>query len=189
MASSDDRARERQRRRHAERLASGTCTRCGTSPPEPGLKMCRGCAEKRRAADRARRARARQNGLPYAGRDPERCRRAEPACGTLLVGEGIETVLSIVTAIPDTVAAAALSAGSLGVFSPPAGTARIVIARDNDDEGERAALRLARRCARAGVDATVISPRGEDFNDDLLTFGSAALAAWTAAALRDRETG
>ena len=116
-------------------------------------------------------------------------RFGEPACGTLLVGEGIETVLSIVTAIPDTVAAAALSAGSLGVFSPPAGTARIVIARDNDDEGERAALRLARRCARAGVDATVISPRGEDFNDDLLTFGSAALAAWTAAALRDRETG
>ena len=76
MASSDDRARERQRRRHAERIARGSCTRCDTSPPEPGRKMCRECAEKRRAAERARRARARQNGLPYAGRDPEQCRRA-----------------------------------------------------------------------------------------------------------------
>jgi len=115
-------------------------------------------------------------------------RFGDPADGAaLLVGEGIETVLSLVTAVPSIAAAAALSAGSLGAFSPPAGTARLVIARDNDDEGERAALRLARRCARAGVAATVISPRGEDFNDDLLAFGSAALATWTAAALGDRE--
>ncbi len=113
----------------------------------------------------------------------------DPAAGTLLVGEGIETVLSIVTALPGTVAAAALSAGSLGAFAPPPGIARIVIARDNDDEGERAAERLARRCAQASVAATVIVPRGADFNEDLLTLGPAALAAWTAAALADREPG
>ena len=35
-----------------------------------------------------------------------------PFAGTLLVGEGIETVLSLVTALPDTIAAAALSAGN-----------------------------------------------------------------------------
>ncbi|MCY4405395.1 MAG: toprim domain-containing protein [Rhodospirillaceae bacterium] len=117
-------------------------------------------------------------------------RFGRPADGaSLLVGEGIETVLSLVTASPAITAAAALSAGSLGAFSPPAGTARIVIARDNDEEGERAALRLARRCARAGVAATVIVPRGGDFNDDLLVFGPAALAACTAAALGDREPG
>ena len=115
-------------------------------------------------------------------------RFGRPADGaSLLVGEGIETVLSLVTAVPAITAAAALSAGSLGAFAPPAGTARLVIARDNDEEGERAALRLARRCARAGVAATVIVPRGSDFNEDLLTFGPAALAAWTAAALADRE--
>ena len=79
MQRSDERARERQRRRHAKRLARGTCSRCGKSPPEPHLKVCRGCAEKRRAAERARRARARQSGLPYAGRDPERCRHADRA--------------------------------------------------------------------------------------------------------------
>ncbi|MYI76057.1 MAG: DNA primase, partial [Acidobacteria bacterium] len=39
-----------------------------------------------------------------------------PADGVapLLVGEGIETVLSLVTAVPEITAAAALSAGSLG---------------------------------------------------------------------------
>ena len=104
-------------------------------------------------------------------------RFGEPAAGTLLVGEGIETVLSIVTALPDTVAAAALSAGSLGAFAPPPGTARLVIARDNDAEGERAAERLVRRCACAGVAALVVVPEGDDFNSDLVSLGSQALAA------------
>ena len=100
-----------------------------------------------------------------------------PAAGTLLVGEGIETVLSIVTALPHTVAAAALSAGSLGAFAPPPGVTRLVIARDNDVEGERAAERLVRRCARTGVGAHVIVPDGGDFNDDLVALGAHALAA------------
>ena len=69
----------RNRQRHAARSASGKCTRCGRLPPEPGLKVCGACAEKRRAADRARRNKARQQGLPYAGRDPEQCRRADRA--------------------------------------------------------------------------------------------------------------
>ena len=105
-------------------------------------------------------------------------RFGHPAEGaSLLVGEGIETVLSIVTALPDTVAAAALSAGSLGAFAPPAGVARLVIARDNDVEGERAAERLVRRCARTGVAALVVVPAGGDFNDDLVSLGAQALAA------------
>ena len=96
---------------------------------------------------------------------------------TLLVGEGIETVLSLIAALPETVAAAALSAGSLGAFAPPPGVARLIVARDNDAEGERAAERLARRCAGSGVAATVVVPDGGDFNDDLLALGPAALAA------------
>ena len=104
-------------------------------------------------------------------------RFGDAAAGTLLVGEGIETVLSLVTALPDTVAAAALSAGSLGAFSPPPGVARLVIARDNDTEGERAAERLVRRCARTGVAALVVVPEGDDFNSDLVSLGSQALAA------------
>ena len=95
----------------------------------------------------------------------------------LVVGEGIETVLSLVAAVPEIRAAAALSAGSLGAFAPPAGVARLVIARDNDEDGALAAERLARRCARAGVAATVIVPVGGDFNDDLVDLGAAALRA------------
>ncbi len=95
----------------------------------------------------------------------------------LVVGEGIETVLSLVTAVPEITAAAALSAGSLGAFAPPPGVARLVIARDNDEDGALAAERLARRCGRAGVAATVIVPAGNDFNDDLVDFGAAALRA------------
>ena len=96
---------------------------------------------------------------------------------TLLVGEGVETVLSIVTAAPRVPAAAALSAGSLGAFVPPEGVSRLVIARDNDMEGERAAERLAKCCTRAGVAATVIVSERGDFNDDLAALGAAVLAA------------
>ena len=105
-------------------------------------------------------------------------RFGRPADGAaLLVGEGIETVLSLVTAMPGIGAAAALSAGSLGAFAPPPGVARLVIARDNDPEGARAAERLARRCARAGVAASILVPEGGDFNDDLLALGAPALRA------------
>ena len=69
----------RNRQRHAARLEQRLCTRCGRASLEPGLKVCGGCAEKRRAAEKARLARARQQGKPYAGRDPERCRRADRA--------------------------------------------------------------------------------------------------------------
>ena len=95
----------------------------------------------------------------------------------LVVGEGIETVLSLVTAVPEIRAAAALSAGSLGAFAPPSGLARLVIARDNDEDGALAAERLAMRCARLGIAATVIVPVGNDFNDDLVALGAAALRA------------
>ena len=94
---------------------------------------------------------------------------------SLLVGEGIETVLSLVTAWPHITAAAALSAGSLGAFAPPSGVAHVVIARDNDPQGAHAAERLVRRCARAGIAATVIVSERADFNDDLVALGAEAL--------------
>ena len=87
---------------------------------------------------------------------------------TLLAGEGIETVLSLVTAVPGIHAAAALSAGSLGAFEPPQDLALLVIARDKDVEGGHAANRLQLRCVERGIPSTVIVPEHSDFNDDLI---------------------
>ena len=109
-----------------------------------------------------------------------------PADGlaSLVVGEGIETVLSLIAVAPEIGAAAALSAGSLGAFAPPPGVTHLMIARDNDEDGALAAERLARRCARVGVAATVIVPVGNDFNDDLLSLGAPALRARLAPLVR-----
>ena len=96
---------------------------------------------------------------------------------TLLAGEGIETVLSLVTAVPGIHAAAALSAGSLGAFEPPQDLALLVIARDKDVEGGHAANRLQRRCVERGIPSIVIVPEHSDFNDDLIAFGEETLTA------------
>ncbi|WP_428097941.1 DUF7146 domain-containing protein [Candidatus Rariloculus sp.] len=119
--------------------------------------------------ERPRKALGRIHGLAVRFGEPD-------AASTLLVGEGIETVLSLVTALPDTVAAAALSAGSLGAFVPPPGLSRLLIAQDRDRQGERAALRLQMRCTRLGIGSAVIVPQGNDFNDDLVTLGRQRLA-------------
>ena len=114
-------------------------------------------------------------------------RFGEPAAAsTLLVGEGIETVLSLVTVLPDgalrtavpsgTFAAAALSAGSLGAFVPPSHITRLIVAQDRDEAGERASRRLQLRCTRLGIGCAVLMPAGNDFNDDLRAFGPEPLA-------------
>ena len=100
---------------------------------------------------------------------------------TLLVGEGIETVLSLVTVLSDddhsnTLAAAALSAGSLGAFVPPGNVTRLIVAPDRDEEGEIASRRLQQRCTRLGVATSVLLPAGNDFNEDLVSFGAEPLA-------------
>ena len=115
-------------------------------------------------------------------------RFGEPAAAsTLLVGEGIETVLSLVTVLPHgalqaagpsgTFAAAALSAGGLGTFVPPLMTARLIVAQDRDAEGERAARRLQLRCTRLGIASTVLVPERGDFNDELVDLGPERLAS------------
>ena len=96
---------------------------------------------------------------------------------TLFAGEGIETVLSVVTAVPGIHAAAALSAGSLGAFEPPQDLSLLVIARDKDVEGGHTANRLQRRCVEHGIPSIVIVPEHSDFNDDLIAFGAETLAA------------
>ena len=62
--------RQRNRERVARRKAAGICTRCKV-PARPGRTTCEPCAGKHRAGDRARHARAKAEGIPYGGRDPE----------------------------------------------------------------------------------------------------------------------
>ena len=93
---------------------------------------------------------------------------------TLVVGEGIETVLSIITAYPGAGGAAALSAAGVGSF-PASSATRVAIARDNDPDGIQAADRLAERCQKSGTVSRVLIPRGNDFNDDLTGYGVRSL--------------
>ena len=68
--------RERSRRLYAERVAVGTCTKCGKAPARPDRTTCEPCAEKHRERDRERLVRAKAEGLPYGGRDPKKKREA-----------------------------------------------------------------------------------------------------------------
>ena len=106
---------------------------------------------------------------------------------TLLVGEGIETVLSLAAAVPALHTAAALSAGSLAAFIPPPGVAHLLIACDRDAEGRRAAARLKARALAQGLAATVLVPEHGDFNGDLAALGPRALARAARTAPRPRR--
>ena len=68
--------RERSRALYTERVAAGVCTKCGHAEAVPDRTTCEPCAEKHRARDRDRYERAKEQGIPYGGRDPEARRRA-----------------------------------------------------------------------------------------------------------------
>jgi Toprim domain len=93
----------------------------------------------------------------------------------LVVGEGIETMLSLFEAAPGLPVWAALSSGHLGAVLLPEELQRLYIAIDRDQAGSQAAERLSARAAEAGIDARVLEPQLGDFNDDLRANGVAAL--------------
>tara|TARA_R110002073_G_scaffold335234_3_gene526695 strand:- start:782 stop:1843 length:1062 start_codon:yes stop_codon:yes gene_type:complete len=94
----------------------------------------------------------------------------------LIVGEGVETILSLKCARPDLAMAAALSANHLAAFIPPSYIKQLIIARDNDEAGEKAASVLAERVCTDGITCHKFVPHGKDFNDDLKQFGKKYLA-------------
>lgn len=89
----------------------------------------------------------------------------------MAVGEGVETVLSLRSALPTVPMAAALSAANLAAMHVPPSVRRLYIAQDKDPAGERGAITLAERVAERGVEAIILAPRYGDFNDDLLLHG------------------
>lgn len=95
----------------------------------------------------------------------------------MAAGEGIETTLSARQAIPHMAMAAALSAAHLTAILFPATLRRIYIVRDNDPAGDSARDSLVERANAAGIEAIVLSPLLEDFNEDLRRLGIDALRA------------
>ncbi|TIO30935.1 toprim domain-containing protein [Mesorhizobium sp.] len=90
-------------------------------------------------------------------------------------GEGIETVLSLRSVLPDMPMLAALSSAHLAAVIFPPTLRRLYIARDNDPAGSWACNALITRARTVGIDAIVLSPQRSDFNDDLRSFGFKAL--------------
>jgi hypothetical protein len=84
-----------------------------------------------------------------------------------IIGEGIETVLSLKSVLPDAPMVAALSAAHLAAWKIPAGLRRLLIAADNDRTGQNAARKLAERAVAEGVQVGRIVSQGKDFNNDL----------------------
>ncbi|WP_338829126.1 DUF7146 domain-containing protein [Bradyrhizobium sp. 27S5] len=89
----------------------------------------------------------------------------------LAAGEGIETMLSLRYVLPTMPMAAALSANHLSAMLLPSGLRRLYIARDADAAGDTVLAVLTQRAADAGIEATALSPRLGDFNEDLHVFG------------------
>lgn len=93
----------------------------------------------------------------------------------LIVGEGLENTLSVGTALLEFDLASCLTATHLGLFIPPPGVKRIWIARDNDEAGHNAYMRLRNQLESLGIVYGDLVPNMGDFNDDLRAFGREAL--------------
>ena len=73
----------------------------------------------------------------------------------MAAGEGIETVLSLLSLFPALPMAAGLSAAHLSALVFPPGLRRLYILRDNDVAGDFAEEQLTERCREAGIEACV----------------------------------
>ena len=89
------------------------------------------------------------------------------ATDVMAAGEGIETMLSLQSVLPDLPMLAALSANHLAAILFPATLRRLYIARDHDPAGDLAAATLTERAQSAGIEALTLSPALGDFNEDL----------------------
>lgn len=101
--------------------------------------------------------------------------RVHPS-GVLLIGEGVETVLSLVNILPSAGMVAALSAAHLAGFVLPEWVRLLLIARDNDPAGLHAARKLASRALESGIEVSLLRPVLKDFNADLRLLGKDVLA-------------
>ena len=89
----------------------------------------------------------------------------------MAAGEGIETVLSVRSALPDLSVVAALSANHLVALVFRVALRRLYVVRDDDAPGNFAVAKLTERARAAGIEVLTLSPTLEDFNEDLRHLG------------------
>ena len=89
----------------------------------------------------------------------------------MAAGEGIETMLSVRSALPDLPMVAALSANHLATLLFRATLRRLYVMRDNDPAGDFAVATLTERAQAVGIEALTLSPTFGDFNEDLRRLG------------------
>lgn len=106
-----------------------------------------------------------------------------PDCD-VVIGEGIETVLSILQAMPQSAGIATLSATLVPRILVPPTNGRILIAADRDPAGYNGALKLKDRLEAEQRATELILPKDADFNDDLVSLGPDALFAHISVQLR-----
>jgi hypothetical protein len=100
--------------------------------------------------------------------------REAPADEPVVIGEGIETSLSVAVAVPEYRVLCAVSMGNMGSVALPAQVKRVILAADNDHKaGARLGFqRVVERHLEAGRDVRVARAEiGKDFNDTLVAWG------------------
>ena len=85
----------------------------------------------------------------------------------MAAGEGIETVLSLLSLFPAMPMAAGLSAAHLSALVLPRSLRRLYLLRENDASGAFAEERLGQRCREAGIELMVLTSIAKDLNIDL----------------------
>ncbi len=95
----------------------------------------------------------------------------------VIIGEGVETVLSIKQAYPDATVVATLSTSHMKNFQFAPNTTKVIVAADNDSNqaGLKAAQAVGENAANNDVNVYVYMPIKNDFNDDLRDLNTAGL--------------
>lgn len=96
---------------------------------------------------------------------------------TLIVGEGLETMLALRMLLPSIPCVATLAASHLPAFTLPDNLSRLIIAADHDEPGLRAALQLLMRAREQSLSATIWIPETKDWNTELVAYGAESLRA------------
>lgn len=99
--------------------------------------------------------------------------RVGSAQDVLLVGEGLETMLSLRQLVPHLPINAALSANHLAALKLPPRLKRLYIAADNDTPGRAAAQTLIGRVIDDVMHIRLLLPARDDWNSDLREDGAA----------------